>query len=389
MRWMEIKHLARSFTLNRRTFLQGSLALSALAVPTANGWASKPTENPTKKPIEFISGFGSKDHQYGAASWSSQGGANTVLPTKGVRLHKVVQSPDGQMMLAVARRPGTVGFAFDRKAQTQSQFTSAAQRHFFGHAHFSRDGHHVFTTENAYEAEEGRIGVRRVADGFAQIADWPSYGIGPHDLVMTKGGSEIVVANGGILTHPDQPRSKLNIETMDPSLSVIDAKTGTLLHQARLPKEHHHLSIRHLAQAGDTVLFCCQDQIRRFDPVSLVGKMTQQGKLVVFEAPGEMWRRMQGYVGSVETDPSGSYAVATSPRGGIALFWAVSGGQFLGALQAQDVCGAAQGGQAGEIMLSTGTGEMLTVSLASGKPKLIARQTTALHWDNHLTRLAL
>lgn len=377
--------MARSFTPNRRTFLQGSLTLSALAVSAAKGWA----ENPAKKVTEFVSGFGNKDRQYGAASWSSQDGANALIPTKGVRLHKVVQSPDGQVVLAVARRPGTVGFAFDRKTQTQSQFTSAPQRHFFGHAHFSRDGHHVFTTENAYEAEEGRIGVRRVADGFAQIADWPSYGIGPHDLVMTKGGSEIVVANGGILTHPDQPRSKLNIETMAPSLSVIDSKTGALLHQARLPKEHHQLSIRHLARAGDTVLFCCQDQIRRFDPVSLVGKMTQQGKLVAFDAPGEMWRRMQGYVGSVETDPSGSYAVATSPRGGIALFWAVSGGQFLGALQAQDVCGAAQGEQAGEIMLSTGTGDMLTVSLVSGEPTLIARQATALHWDNHLTRLSL
>lgn len=385
MRWMGIDFLTRRTPHSRRSFLQGSFALGSLALTPSTSWATDTLE----PRAQFVSGFGTKNQQYGAALWSPGADAKTLIPTQGVRLHKAVQSPDGDTILAVARRPGTLGFAHNQKTKRQSQFKSAPQRHFFGHAHFSETGTHVFTTENAYDAEEGRIGVRNVADAYAQIADWPSYGIGPHDLVMSTGGSEIVIANGGILTHPDQPRAKLNIETMDPSLSVIDATTGKLLHQARLPKYLHQLSVRHLAQAGDSVLFCCQDQIRRFETVSLLGKMTKRGELVLFEAPGDMWRRMQGYVGSVETDPSETYVVATSPRGGLALFWTIEGGHFLGAVHSPDVCGAAKGDHAGELVLSTGAGDMLTVSLASGKPSLVARQTTSLRWDNHLTRLAL
>lgn len=382
--------MPKSLTQNRRKFLQrglslGSLGLGALAVKPFESWAGDSIEQRSL----FVSGFGAGSQQYGAATWSSREGAKTLIPTHGVRLHKTVQSPDGHTVLSVARRPGTTGFALNRQTGVQTQFSSASQRHFFGHALFSADGATLYTTENAYEAEEGRIGVRDVSGAYAQRADWPSYGIGPHDLVISKNGGEVVIANGGILTHPDQPRMKLNIEAMDPSLAVVDAKSGKLLHQARLPKEHHQLSIRHLARAGDNVLFCCQDQIQRLETVSLVGQMTKRGELTLFDAPGDIWRRMQGYVGSLETDPSETYLVATSPRGGLALFWTLEGGRYLGALRAPDVCGAAKGGQPGELVLSTGAGDMLTVSLISGKPKIMARQTTSLRWDNHLTRLAL
>lgn len=375
---------------SRRKFLQGGLALgslglSAFVTTPGEGWAREPIAQRSL----FVSGFGTGSQQYGAATWSPQAGAKALIPTHAVRLHKTVQSPDRRTILAVARRPGTTGYAVDQQTGTQTKFNSAPQRHFFGHALFSGDGTKLYTTENAYEAEEGRIGIREVEDTYAQRADWSSYGIGPHDLVLSKGGSEVVIANGGILTHPDQPRMKLNIDTMDPSLAVVDAKTGKLLHQVRLPKEHHQLSIRHLARAGNTVLFCCQDQIQRLETVSLVGQLTKQGELSLFDAPGEIWRRMQGYVGSLETDPSETYLVATSPRGGLALFWEIDSGRYLGALHAPDVCGAAKGGQAGELVLSTGAGDMLTVSLASGKPTLVAHQTTSLRWDNHLTRLAL
>lgn len=382
---METNSLAAISPHSRRKFLQGSLALGGLALSSSRSWARDFVE----PKAQFVSGFGTKNQQYGAAIWSPGTPPQTLIPTYSVRLHKTVQSPDGKTILAVARRPGTVGFVLDQKTHMQQHFKSAAQRHFFGHALFSATGAQVFTTENSYSAEEGRIGVREVASAYTQTGDWPSYGIGPHDLVLSKDGGDIVVANGGILTRPDRPRAKLNIETMDPSLSVIDAVTGKLLHQARLPKEHHQLSIRHLARAGDMVLFGCQDQTQRFETVSLLGKMTKRGELVLFDAPGDMWRRMQGYVGSVETDPSEAYVVATSPRGGLALFWTVEGGRYLGAVHAPDVCGAAKGDRAGELVLSTGAGDMLTVSLVSGKPVLIDRQTTSLRWDNHLTRLAL
>ena len=52
------------------------------------------------------------------------------------------------------------------------------------------------------------IGVRDAQDGYRQIGELPSDGIGPHEATLMPDGKTLVVANGGIRTHPGQrPRS--------------------------------------------------------------------------------------------------------------------------------------------------------------------------------------
>ena len=54
-----------------------------------------------------------------------------------------------------------------------------------------------------------------------------------------------MVANGGIDTHPESGRTKLNIATMAPNLAYLNA--GEVIEAVTLPQEMHKNSIRHLA----------------------------------------------------------------------------------------------------------------------------------------------
>jgi hypothetical protein len=67
----------------------------------------------------------------------------------------------------------------------------------------SDDGAIVYTTANDFETLEGRIGLWHAANGYARIGGIPSGGIGPHDLMRLPGSESLLVANGGMATHPE------------------------------------------------------------------------------------------------------------------------------------------------------------------------------------------
>ena len=72
------------------------------------------------------------------------------------------------------------------------------------------------------------IGIRDAEDGYRQIGEFASQGIGPHELVLMPDGGTLAVANGGIRTHPDNDRAMLNLDTMQPSLAYLDLASGRL-----------------------------------------------------------------------------------------------------------------------------------------------------------------
>ena len=94
---------------------------------------------------------------------------------------------------------------------------SVAGRHFFGHGVFSPDGALLYATENDFENAAGMIGIYDARANFERIGEFPTHGVGPHELLLLDDGRTIAIANGGIETHPDFGRAKLNIPTMKPS----------------------------------------------------------------------------------------------------------------------------------------------------------------------------
>ena len=187
---------------------------------------------------------------FSAALFTLDGDVRAVeLPQRG---HDITLKPDGREWVAFARRPGRFGVAIPLDARPPVWFAAKPDRHFFGHGVFSADGRLLYTTENDYERAAGMIGVRDATDGYKQIGEFPAHGMEPHDIALLADGRTMVIANGGIHTHPDRGDDELNLPDMQPSLVYVDVATGDLLEEHRLAPALHQLSIRHLAIAAAT-----------------------------------------------------------------------------------------------------------------------------------------
>ena len=214
----------------------------------------------------------------------------------------------------------------------------------------------------------------------------PSHGIGPHEIALLSDSETLVVANGGIATHPDLPRVKLNLPTMAPSLCLVDRQSGRLAREMRLDPALHRLSIRHLAVgAADTVAFAMQYEGPASALVPLVGVQRSGGGLRLLQAPRDALRAMKNYCGSVYFDPSSRTTAVSAPRGGLVTFWDVGAGRHLSSTVVPDGCGVAPGSRPDEILASSGQGGVVVVDARSGAPRPLALDgLESARWDNHL-----
>jgi hypothetical protein len=304
------------------------------------------------------------------------------LPARG---HGFALRPDGKLAVALARRPGTCAAAFAIDGDGPAQvFHAPARRHFQGHAVFEPSGRHLFATENDYDNARGCIGVYDAADGFKRVAELPSHGVGCHELVLMPDGQTAAVANGGILTHPDSGRAKLNLGTMRPNLAYVDLRNGTLQDTIEYPDDRRHkLSIRHLAVFDDgRVVFACQDQGAASDGLQLVGlHRPGSGRIEDLEAPEATTLGLNGYCGSVAVDRGGKLAAVSAPRGNRVLFWDTLTGDLTGSVAIADGCGLAPGPTDGSFVLTSGTGAFVI----GGPDRATLRgNVQGAPWDNHL-----
>ncbi|WP_422031262.1 DUF1513 domain-containing protein [Roseovarius sp.] len=296
------------------------------------------------------------------------------LPGRG---HAAVAHPSRPLAVAFARRPGQFALVIDcASGETVRRLDTPEGFHFYGHGAFSADGATLFTTENDYETGRGMIGIWDAAGEFARLGAMPSGGLGPHELRLMPPGETLVVANGGIETHPEAGRQKLNIPTMRPNLSYL-AFDGTLLDQVEPPEAWHKNSIRHIAVRGDgLVAIACQWQGAMGEVPPLLATHRRGGALAFHGFGPGVESDLQGYLGSVAFSGSGEEIAVTGPRGGMAVVTDAEG-RVARRLDQRDICGAAPG--AGGFVFTTGEGWVLA---DSGGPRELARHDCA--WDNHL-----
>ena len=296
------------------------------------------------------------------------------LPGRG---HGAAISPDGRVAVVFARRPGRFALALDlwRRRRT-TLFKTPPGRHFCGHGLFSPDGRLLYATENDYEAQRGVLGLYDVREGYRRVGEFDTHGIGPHEAVLLRDGRTIVVANGGIATHPAYPRRKLNLASMQPSLVHLDRATGELLDRAVPPARMRQLSLRHIAEAdAGTIWFGGQYEGPRADPVELVGRYRRGQELALVPAPQGGYEALRGYVGSVAASRDGSRVAATSPRGGRLVVWDARSCLALETHRIADVCGVAPGERG--FIASDGRGRVWIGGA------VVSRDERA-QWDNHL-----
>ncbi|MFN0263624.1 DUF1513 domain-containing protein [Tepidamorphus sp. 3E244] len=296
------------------------------------------------------------------------------------RGHDSAFSPDGTKAVVFARRPGRFAIVLDLKAQRRvAAFEPPADRHFMGHGFFTRDGALLFASENDFDGERGVMGLYDVANGYRRIGEVETAGIGPHEVLLMRDQRTVAIANGGILTHPDFPRQKLNIPTMTPSLAYLDIASGEIVEQVSLPKDFHQLSIRHIAEdAQGRIWFGGQFEGSPLDGPPLAGFHARGQDIRFCDVDNADWQAFDNYVGSVAASADGERIAMSSPRGGVLYVWDSKTGGIVSRRSIADVCGLAP--EHSGFLASDGAG-IMHVDTGTARP------FDALAWDNHIAAL--
>ena len=363
--------------------LGGGVAGSLLPWPRG-AWAAE-----RGSPL-YLSARAAAGGGYRVSGFSADGARFFDLPLPG-RGHSFAVRPGGHEAVHFARRPGRFALVLDlARGAVGCTVETPGGRHFYGHGVFSHDGRLLYATENDFGGERGIIGIYDAGRGYRRVGELPSHGIGPHEIALLSDGETLVVANGGIATHPDLPRVKLNLPTMAPSLCHIDRRSGALIRELTLDPALHRLSIRHLAVGpDDTIAVAMQYEGPAGDVVPLVGIQRNARQIDMLQGPHAVLRAMKNYCGSVCFDPSGQAIAVSAPRGGLVTVWDAGSGRHLSSVQVSDGCGVAPGTRPGAFLASSGRGGVITIDAQSGEARPLALDgLESARWDNHLVAVS-
>ena len=399
----------------RRTLLQlaaagasAALAGRVLGAPSPDGEArTSPAATPGRPTPRWLgtARFADDDHRAVALDADGRPLSERRLPE---RAHGLAVHAGRGIGCVFARRSGNWLYAFDLADLGGARRVDAPPgRRFSGHGCYSRDGRRLYTTENDIERQRGVIGVHDVTRGYRRVGELDSHGVGPHEIVRPPDSELLVVANGGIATHPDhgEGRTPLNLGDMHPDIAVLDARDGTLLSRHVLPDEHHRVSLRHLAvDASHRVWFAAQfatdpelaaetPHIAAPEALPLAGSFallsprghTRSGggrfALDVLALPADRVPQRHAYLSSVASD--GRDIVYTAARDGVAFRVDASRGELGEVVRLPDCSGVARDGtgSGSGFVVSSGLGEIVHWNRHGVAPLSLANCA----WDNHLT----
>lgn len=288
------------------------------------------------------------------------------LPGRG---HGIAVAPDRRCAVAVARRPGHFLQVFDPATGAARASIDAAPGFFFcGHAVFSADGTLLFATETRAADAEGFVGVYDARDRWRRVAQWPTGGGDPHELLLD--GDALVVANGGF---------GLDEGTgIDPSMVRLDARDGRAIARAEPPGELSQVSLRHIALADGAVFVAGQYAGPSGDRPPLVARWDPAG-LRFLDLGRSSVAALANYCGSIAASLDGKRLCVTSPRGSRAVVFTANG-EAAGRIALVDCCGVAALDD-GAFLLTSGRGVLAT---SSGAPETTVPDA---RWDNHACRV--
>ncbi|MGR0278888.1 DUF1513 domain-containing protein [Marinomonas dokdonensis] len=368
--------------MNRRDFLTASLAGTGL-IQTAPSWAALTGHSASSL---YASAF-TKDSRHSFGLFDEQGNIlwSADLPA---RAHGPVLHPNEAIVGIVARRPGFYIDFYDIHQQALvKRIEPSPEHHFYGHAIFTRDGQKLITQENHYPTGQGKVFIRAWPSGEV-LQSFSSNGIGPHESVLLN-EQTLVIANGGLKTHPDHDRDILNLDTMAPNATYVSLEDGAVLQQANFTQDLHQLSIRHLdVNPKGIVALGFQYQGEPWENVPLVGLSNINSSTIEpLALPENVRMRFKQYCGSVRFDKSGEVLAISTPRGGLVAYWHVASKKFLGIDNCTDVCGIAATENNHEFFLTSGSGKQLLCNPVVNTASLVKKHA-GYHWDNHLNLIA-
>lgn len=288
-----------------------------------------------------------------------------------------------------ARRPGYFAVIIDAASLTPLATINPPEgHHFFGHGAFSADGRLLYATENAFTGERPRgvVGIYDASAAFARIGAFETHGMDSHEILLAPDGRTLVVANGGIETHPEFGRQKLDVAQMRPSIVRIDRASGDLVGETRLDAALSRLSTRHMSFDGEgTLWFGCQWEGERGERPPLVGLIDENGEARLIPFPEPVAGIARNYIGSVVASRDGGTMAATSPIGGAVFLFDTKARTFRALHRLRDGCGIASA-VGHDFVASAGDGRLMRIEDDRMEP--LARPA-GLEFDNHMRRITL
>lgn len=362
-------------SISRRQFMLGAsqAALAAWLLPActiqkAEQW--------------LVSTCNDQQGQSMAAAINNQGliVSKVKLPARGHDSLALPHKPGHALVFA--RRPDRFALEIDFiNAKVVSHIQSQEDSHFYGHGVFSKDRQYLFTTENLYDQRRGLVVVRD-AQNYQVLDRFYSGGIGPHELALMPDGNTLVIANGGIETHPNQPRKKLNIESMRPNLAYLDINSGKVTASFAPPDKQ--LSLRHLSVRQDGAVFVgAQYQGPKANIQPLIFSHHGEEQLQAFTASQAQLFKMQQYTASLLVKDA--LLCVSCPRGSHLSFWDTSTRSIINQQSFRDVSGLAYSN--GNLLASSGKGLLKKLDNLDPIAGPATINTLTLRFDNHMTMI--
>ena len=364
--------------MRRRAFI--GLGSAVLAASALGGWK---LVSHGEQPL-LVSARDDADGNHYAVGYRLDGSKAFATQVK-ERCHDVVPHPTLPMAVFVGRRPSRESYLIDtRDGRLLQTLASPADRHFYGHGVFHKDGEWFYSTDNdTRDAGRGVLGVYRWQDSQLQrVAEHSTHGIGPHQLLWMPDGETLVVANGGIRTEADS-RVMMNLSAMEPSL-VLMRRDGSLISKEQLPEQMN--SVRHLAVASDgTVVSGQQYEGEPTDVIPLLA-IKRPGQPFQHFPLGDAQRQMMNqYTASLAVHSELRLLALTAPRGNRFFIWNLDSTELLLDAPLADCAGV--GATQDGFVVTSGQGRCRLFNCRGGRISAEALSLPAGLWDNHL-RLA-
>jgi len=369
--------------MQRRDFIGLCLVAPTMLSPARSAFSQTQQSN---LDVAYIAAAKSRLGEHYLQCFNSQNKliANHQIPSRG---HGFAVNKKGHIA-AIARRPADFCVVLDHQGNKITEFYAQHGRHFYGHGVFDVIGDYLFLTENDYQNASGVLGVYDVQNNYARVDEIKSHGIGPHMIQLDKTGKQLIVANGGIETHPYTGRKKLNLETMQPSLVTIDIESGDLVRRVLPKSKYHQNSIRHFAVASDNTIYLGLQNEGDDETALLLARLDSTGaQIEPLKIPQALKNRLNNYVGDICLDQSEQTLIASSPHGNSLVLLDTATGESS-SYTMNDVCAVCATKQPYEFIVSAGTGVVSLVDLSEGvaAPTIhtLADVSANLSLDNHL-----
>ncbi|GLR69922.1 DUF1513 domain-containing protein [Agaribacter marinus] len=368
--------------VSRRQFVKRISALAGFtAINSMLGCSIRKSELPV-----FISCASNRQNEHFVVAFTQAGIlSQTKIPVRG---HDCIpMTSKANQAVVIGRRPDTFAAVIDiAEGKIIRTFASEAKHHFYGHGRLICDDQYLVTTENAYEAGDGYLVVRDT-ESLKVLNRCKSGGIGPHDIAVLPNSQnqagainalKLVVANGGILTHPDYPRIKLNIDSMQSNISIVNLFNGEIENHIDAPNKA--VSLRHVdVNENQQIVVAGQHQHKHHGNTPLVfSAIPNDEYLQPFDLPSSTWQSMKGYTASAKV--SSTSAFVSSPRGHKLYVFDLASNALAQTIHMRDVAGLINTNKS--VYATSGKGKVLSGIHQGRKPKtmLIGEQ---LMFDNH------